>query len=154
MKRTVGLVLALALSLATAQAYAGGVVYSGTRGFERIQKGLWQIGLDNLLLVNYSSSEDDATKVTTSNLRVAYMAGITPRYFIMDNLSVGLSVNAFYELNEQAVSGAGADATTTASDTGFLGLAVANYHIRLGNSLFIRPGVGVGYFYGDRKSVV
>ena len=150
MRYVVAVVCVFAVMMTTSVAEAGKVVYSGTKGYERISKGLWQVGFDNMLLVNYLS-QDTGPKSTTSVLRVAYMAGLTPRYFVIDNLSVGLSLNAFYELNETTVDAAGTETTTTASDTGFMGLAVVNYNVRVGHSLFIRPGVGAGYFYGTRS---
>jgi outer membrane protein W len=151
MKKLVAVMFAMTMLAAAGTAEAGRMVYSGTKGYESIQKGLWQVGFDNMLLVNYMSSTNDDTNTTMSKLRVAYMAGLTPRYFIIDNLSVGLSLNAFYELNEDTTEAGGAETTTTASDTGFMGLAVVNYNVRIGHSLFIRPGVGAGYFYGTRE---
>ncbi len=151
MKKLVAVVFAVTMLGSAGTAQAGKMVYSGTRGYETIQKGLWQIGFDNMLLVNYMSSTNDTTDVTNSSLRVAYMAGLTPRYFVINNLSVGLSLNAFYELNEDTREAGGTETVTTASDTGFMGLAVVNYNVRIGHSLFIRPGVGAGYFYGTRE---
>ena len=150
MRRRVAVVVMVAMLASAGIAEAGQVVYSGTKGYERIQKGLWQVGFDNMLLASYMN-QDQGGGSSTSTLWVAYLAGLTPRYFLIDNLSLGLSLNAFYELNETTTKVVGAETTNTRSDTGFLGLVVANYNVRIGHSLFLRPGVGAGYFYGTRE---
>ena len=152
MRRLVVNLLGLCLVVAFAgDAVAGGVVHSGTRGFEKLQKGLFQLGFDNMLLVNYASSTDDTTETTSSVLSASWIGGLAPRYFIMDNVSVGASLNYFYELEKQTTEVNGSESSLEASDTGFLGFITANYHLRLGNSLFLRPGVGVGYYMGTRE---
>ena len=155
MRRLVVNLLGLCLVVAFAgNAAAGGVVHSGTRGFEKLQKGLFQVGFDNMLLVNYSSSTDDGTagaEVTSSLLSASWIGGLAPRYFIMNNFSLGLSLNFFYELEKQTTEVGGDETSLEKSDTGFIGFVTANYHVRLGNSLFLRPGIGVGYFMGTRE---
>jgi hypothetical protein len=152
MRRLVANLFVLVVMLTLAgNAIAGGVVYSGTKGFEKLHKGLVQIGFDNIMLVNYRSSTEDATEETTSILNASWMGGITPRYLLMNNLSIGLSLNYFYQLAKTTTEKGGAESVIEASDTGFIGFLTANYHVRLGHSLFIRPGVGVGYFMGTRE---
>jgi len=43
------------------------------------------------------------------------------------------------------------ETTTRSRDLGFLGFATANYHLRLGNSFFFRPGLGAGWFQATRQ---
>jgi len=153
MRRLVANLFILTVMLTLAgNAFAGGVVYSGTRGFEKLQKGLVQIGFDNIMLVNYYSSTDDTTDTTTSILNASWMGGITPRYLILTNVSLGLSLNYFYQLAKTTVETGGTETESETSDTGFIGFVTANYHLRLGHSLFLRPGVGVGYFMGTRET--
>jgi hypothetical protein len=110
-----------------------------------------QIGFDNIMLVKYFSSTNDATETTTSILNASWMGGIAPRYLLMDNLSIGLSLNYFYQLEKKTREKGGVESVSEDSDTGFIGFLTANYHLRLGHSLFLRPGVGVGYFMGTRE---
>ncbi len=152
MRRLVANLFILVVMLTLAgNAFAGGVVYSGTKGFEKLQKGLVQIGFDNTLLVHYYSRTDDTTDVTSSMLSASWMGGITPRYLLLNNVSIGLSLNYFYQLGRETVEAGTTETETETSDTGFLGLITANYHLRLGHSLFVRPGIGVGYFMGTRE---
>lgn len=152
-------ILMVMLTLA-GNAFAGGVVYSGTRGFEKLQKGLVQIGFDNIMLVNYHNSTethpgqtiDSEIEIDRTVLNASWIGGITPRYLLMNNFSVGLSLNYFYQLEKVTEESGGTTDETEESDTGFIGFLTANYHLRLGHSLFLRPGVGVGYFMGTRET--
>ena len=137
-------------------AFAGPVearrgVYSGTRGYEALGKGRVDLSFDSLLLFRYLNTpgeNDDA--MSTTNQRISFMGGITPKYFVITNLSLGLSLNYFYEQAQTTVEQGGDETTTKNDDSGFIGFLMANYHIRLGHSLFFKPGLGAGYFMGTR----
>jgi len=126
-------------------------VYSGTSGYEALGKGLVDISFDNTLLFRYLSLPGEGDNaVSTTFQRISFLGGITPKFFVITNLSVGLSINYFYEANKTTVEQGGTESTTESDDSGFMGFAMANYHIRLGNSLFFKPGAGAGYFMGKR----
>lgn len=126
-------------------------VYSGTKGYEALGKGLVDLSFDSMLLFRYLNTPGENDQdVSTTNQRISFMGGITPKYFVITNLSVGLSLNYFYEQAQTTVEQGGTETTTKNDDSGFIGFLMGNYHIRLGHSLFFKPGLGVGYFMGTR----
>jgi hypothetical protein len=138
---------AVLVTLGSSSAWARGTVRSGTSGYERIGRGVIDLGLDNTLLSRYSKDDQ------TSSLNLAYFGGITGRYFLADNLGLGLSVNGFYQQDNTSSEGAGAAGgalETTASDRGIITFAMVDYYLRLGHSFFLKPGLGGGFFYGWR----
>jgi hypothetical protein len=144
------------LVLAAPGALAGQVIYSGTHGYERIGKGVFDLGIDNMLLVSYMKTT--APPVTAggeapefSSLSASYMVGLTPRYYLIDNLSMALNLNFFYGKATTTTTLGGVDETDTSTDLGFLGFVMFNYNVRLGNSFFFKPGIGAGGFYGARQ---
>lgn len=121
----------------------------GTDGIERISAGVMELGLDAILLVRFSSnSQGDAT---SSVLDATFMGGLTPRYFLADNLSLALNLNVFYGRLSTETSTPAGDSEVTISDLGFLGVLLCNYYLRLGYGMFWKPGLGVGGFYGTRS---
>jgi len=157
MKRTFILVSVLVLSAIIAEsAYAGGVIYSGTKGYERISRGVFDLGVDTMLLVSYHKTSippvtAGGPEPDVSTLAASWLLGITPRYYLIDNLSLGLSLNYFYGKNSTTTTIEGIETTDKSSDMGFLGFVAFGYNLRIGHSLFWRPGIGVGGFYGWRK---
>jgi hypothetical protein len=152
-KLLMGMCVLLAAAVLALNASAGKVVYSGTHGYERISKGVFDLGLDNILLVSYiSTTQPPATTGDTpskfSSLSATYIGGLTPRFFLVDNFALGLSLNLFYGKNK--VTDAAGDEDSS-SDLGFIGFVMLNYNLRLGHSLFFKPGVGIGAFYGKRQ---
>jgi len=127
------------------------------RGFTSVAKGVKEIGIDNLFLLRYNSVPlTDAPDTTVSTTDIAYVGGLTPRYFVTNNLALALNLNFFYRQNSvttEAPDAAGDPVSTTesASDSGFLGFAMVNYYMRLGNSMFFKPGIGGGGFVGTRS---
>lgn len=157
MKKTGMFAVILAVGLMAANyAAAGSVVYSGTKGYERISKGVFNLGLDNWLLVSYFKTKIPsptglADPADTSTLAASYMVGLTPRYYMIDNLSLGLSLNFFYGAARTTVKDGPDESTSSSTDLGFIGFLMFNYNFRVGHSLFWMPGLGVGGFYGWRS---
>lgn len=136
------LVVAISLSVST-PAQARRSIGSGTSGYEQINKGVVDLGFfDSLFLLRYLN--DSARQ--SSSMVVAFIGGFTPRYFVIDNLAIGLSFNLMAQ-KEWVVSGSD---QIDSSDLGFLGLVTANYYVRLGHSAFFKPGIGGGGFVGSR----
>lgn len=131
--------------------YAQRTVRGGTRGFERIQKGVVEIGVENMILVHYNSSPHvavpDSTKKT---LYASYTGGFVFRYFLMDNLALGASLSVLFSKSGESLVRPDRTDTQESRDIGVIGFLIANYYIRLGNSLFFKPGVGVGGLYAGR----
>ncbi len=153
-------VCAVALALAPATVSAAGVGKSWA-GYTFIKKGVIDIGLENLLLyrttitpIAGTGGAEDGETVATD---VAYTGALTGRYFVIKNLAVGLSAGFFLRSAsvETDLPGAGDEPTEQKnSDTGFIGFATGHYYVPLGNSFFLTPGLGAGYFTGTRETPV
>lgn len=148
--------VAAALLLTAGGAAAQGTVGSGTRGYERIQRGVVDIGIENMLLVHYIAPAVAGDGESTS-LYATYAGGLAFRYFLMNNLAVGITGAVLYQRNEDTATALDADGnpsgstTRESSDLGFIGFVMLNYYLRLGNSLFFKPGVGGGALYATRS---
>ncbi|MBU1897502.1 hypothetical protein KKB55_06995 [Myxococcota bacterium] len=126
-----------------------GRVGASYRGFSRIEQGVFEIAFDHVLLYRKLTTETgDDSSVSVSDLD--YLVGITPRYFLKDNLALGLNANFFIASNTQTVTVGDDSSETTSSDSGLAGFLVASYYLRLANSFFLVPGLGAGYFTGTR----
>jgi hypothetical protein len=149
MKKALTLALPLVLALAARPASAMVTITPGTDGIEAISGGVFELGLDNILLVRYASTTTPTPlgDVDASLLEATYAGGITPRYFVIDNLSLAANLQVFYGKTQTESGGI----TDTSSDLGFLGIVMANYYIRLGYGMFFAPGIGGGGFYGTRR---
>ncbi|MFN3198994.1 MAG: hypothetical protein ACE366_11405 [Bradymonadia bacterium] len=147
-------VFALALSMACIATSAHARTVGGNhRGWTKIQKGVFELGFENLLLYRQNTVEvSDTTTNTTTDL--SYTVGLTPRYFIMDNLALGLNVNFFLRSRTDETDINGTVAEATSDDSGIIGFLMANYYVRLGSSFFFKPGIGIGGFTGTRETPV
>lgn len=128
------------------------------RGFTSVQKGVKEIGLDNIFLLRYNSVPlTDAPDTTVSTMDLAYVGGLTPRYFVTDNIALALNLDLFYRSNSETVeikdpnTGEVTEDSSSSSDLGFMGFVLVNYYMRLGNSMFFKPGIGGGGFVGSRN---
>jgi hypothetical protein len=147
MKKALVPAVALLLSLGIARpASAITTITPGTDGIERISGGVFELGIDNLLLVRYSSTGSDPGD---STLEASYMGGLTPRFFLADNFSLAANLELFYGARSQKDAGV---EIYSSHDLGFLGLVMANYYVRLGYGMFFAPGIGGGGFYGTRST--
>lgn len=124
------------------------------RGVMYIDKGVYDLGFENLMLVNSMTSTQEVGGIssTVSSLYARYVARLTPRYFVADNLSLGLDLSLFYGKAETTIENNVGTTASTSNDLGFMGLLTANYHLRLGHGLFFRPGVGAGVMSGQRDT--
>jgi hypothetical protein len=146
MKKVFVFALPLLLAFAAARpASAITTITPGTDGIEAISGGVFEIGLDNLLLVRFNSYGSGDSK--SSALEASYMGGITPRFFLIDNLSLAANLNLF--LGKTSTESGGDESSS--DDLGFLGLIAANYYVRLGYGMFFAPGIGGGGFYFNRS---
>jgi hypothetical protein len=93
---------------------------------EIVASGIWILGYQD---------QGDA-----SNTSLTVIGEGAFRYFIVDNLGVGLSGAAFYKT-------AGNDA----DDTGFIIQAQGSYYQSMSDSLYIAPSLGLGVTFGTRE---
>lgn len=148
----------LGISMTAAAQASAETVGSNYRGFTSVAKGVKEIGADNIFLLRYNSVPlPDAPDTTVSNMDIAYVGGLTPRYFLTEHIALALNLNYFYRKNSTTIeqpdpaTGDPVETTETASDQGVLGFAMLNYYMRLGNSMFFKPGIGGGGFVGTRR---
>ena len=149
----------VALAVLTLSPFAGAdTVGKNQRGFTAVGKGVKEIGFDNLFLVRYHSAPlTEAPDTTVSNTNIAYVGGLTPRYFVTNNLALALNLDYFYRSDttksesEDATTGDPVTTEETATDQGFIGFLMANYYMRLGSGMFFKPGIGGGGFVGSRR---
>jgi hypothetical protein len=136
-------------------------VSSSWRGYTSINKGVFDLGLENMLLFRSNSTPIKGTSGVedgeVSASEFAYQGGLSGRYFVIRNLAVGASANFFMRSRTDETDQPGPSdepVEITSKDSGFIGFAMAHYYIRLGNSFFITPGLGGGYFTGTRETPV
>jgi hypothetical protein len=106
-------------------------------GANRISRGVVDLGIDSLWIVGHTAEGD------ASSTRLTLISGLTARYFVRDNLGVGLSASGFYKT-------LGAED----SDTGVIVNVIANYYLRLGDGMFLAPGIGAGGLIGSRTTPI
>jgi hypothetical protein len=122
---------------ATFMATAAAADTLGTRANQRgvvthIDEGLYQLGVDSTLQLNWLRDGD--TALSRSNITGNAML----RYFIKPKLGVSGRAGGFYR------------STGDTRDLGFLGSVWANYFMRLGEGMFFAPGAGAGLALGQR----
>lgn len=147
--------MALLVVLVTATTANAAAIRSGTSGYGQINKGVFELGLDGTLLVNYDSGEmAPGSDDTRSQLSAIFTGGVTPRYFVAKNLSLGLNLDLFLAKNTETTEIAGVTNESTSTDYGLLAVAMAHYYVRLGFGMFFKPGIGGGGFWGKRERPV
>ena len=137
------LLVAVVTVAVCAPAQARRSIGSGSSGYEVINKGVVDLGFfDCLLLMRYLNDSSRGA----SSFYVSFLGGFSPRYFLANNLALGLSLNlmAQKELTNEART------RVDSSDLGFLGLVTVHYFVRLGHGFFFKPGIGGGGFLGER----
>ncbi|MEZ4227559.1 MAG: hypothetical protein R3B89_00255 [Polyangiaceae bacterium] len=115
----------------------------------RVSKGVKELSLETQLVFHSDTNkngEGDEDDTTTSNLSL--VGAPVFRYFLIDNLSLGLHVGGFYK---SASSKTGDVEERKVSDVGFLGTLSVSYNVSLGGGMFIAPLLGGGYFAGSRE---
>lgn len=111
----------------------------------RVERGIAELGLDNVLIFTSRSESDNGTDGSSTN--VTFIGGPTFRYFIIDNLSLGLNAN-FLMRSASVETTVGAQTTSvSATELGVLGTLHADYLLRVGRGMFVKPGLGLGGFW-------
>jgi hypothetical protein len=134
------------------QSGVGGGSWSG---YTFIPAGTVQLTFDNLLLVGYDSVDGaEGSDTSTSALQIGWTGGLGGEYFFMENLSAGLDLGYIWENRKTTVTVSGDESSQSETDGALIGFIGADYYLRLGNSMFIKPGLGAGYFSGSRSRPV
>jgi hypothetical protein len=126
--------VAAAAATARAQSTVTSRPYSG---YNQIARGVNELGLDSLLIVNWANEGDD------SALRMSVLGGLSGRRFIRANLAVGLAARGFYRSSGGPDRDAGA----------LVGLEIGRY-LRLGEGIFLAPTAGAGVLFGTRRTPI
>jgi hypothetical protein len=139
-------------SLFTVLVVLGLAAPAAAQPLTRIHRGTWELGTDQSIMLGYTESTADGGG-SVSELRTTWSGGLTPRYFVLDNLALAFRMSAFYAGTHTeadyaiaplpAVSGS---STTWAA--GFQGVFLVNYYARVAPGWFFKPGLGVGFYAG------
>lgn len=145
-KLAVASVAALVLVAACETKAHAQYITPGTEGYQGVERGVFDLGFENVLLVRYQSD------VAGSGLEAAYIGGLAPRYFLARNFALGLSLNFFYGTAQHSDElAAGGVVESRYTDIAFIGFITANYYVRIAGGLFFKPGLGVGGLAGRRE---
>jgi hypothetical protein len=112
-----------------------------------IGAGVKELSLETQIVFNSTTSKNKEPAPDTTNSNLALMGAGIFRYFVIDNLSIGLHVGGFFK---KAGSKTG-DNEVSANDAGFIGTVNAAYNVSVGGGMFISPTVGAGFFAGSRE---
>lgn len=126
-------IAALLVLLSSAVARAGGV-HSRRGGINRVHKGLNEIGIQSLGSLSQVSQDEQTSS------QFFGLAGMTFRHFLKDNMAV--TVNGSYLYRSPG------DEST---EQGGMLVGSAHYYQRLGEGMFVAPGMGLGLVLGDRN---
>ncbi|MBW2736311.1 MAG: hypothetical protein JRH20_28315 [Deltaproteobacteria bacterium] len=124
----------LCLTPASAEAYTLSQGGGSSGAVSAIGAGVKELGLDNILLINYDKVDE------TSTFRLSYLGGASFRYFLKTNLAVTAHLQALYRKN--------GDSDITLG--GMVGIGGA-YYVSLGHGLFFSPGLIVGGYFGNKE---
>lgn len=130
--------LALVGVLVGAQAQAdtlGG--RSGQHGaVTKIDKGVFQLGVEGTMTMTFDQQGDDSLFRSNSVSSLAF------RYFPRENLGISARGGFSYRAVGETAS------------RGFVGSFWANYYMRLGEGMFFAPGAGFGFLSAGRQTPV
>jgi hypothetical protein len=135
----------------SASAQGRGEVGGGWQGYTSIPAGTVEFNIDTLLLLNTTTVTREGSDTSTTQLDATWTAGLTGRIFAIKNLGLGLHGSYFFDKSKTTAETAGDETETSEADNGFLGFAMIEYYVRLGNSMFFTPGLGLGFFSGTRE---
>ena len=113
-------------------------------GIDRILRGTKQLSLDVIFVIDYSQTGDN------SSLRTTVLGGGAFRYFVRNNLAVGIALDAYYKHSSTSTQ----TGTSADKEAGGLLLVTLQYFARLGDGFFLRPGFGIGGYTGSHWTPV
>jgi hypothetical protein len=128
------LAFAVLVLTATSPAVADDLYGDQGGGITKVKKGVWELDVGALA----TFSNDKQGDVSSTRLATDFNASVN--YFLLDNISVGLTGLFAY-------SSDGSDNTALT-----LGAAAGGtLHLRLGQGAFFRPGLALGALFGNRE---
>ena len=124
--------------------YPGG---NSSGSVTQIGAGVKELSLETQVVFHSDTVKGTAPAPDTTTSSMTLMGAPIFRYFVIDNLSVGLHAGGFFR-KEGTKSG---DKESSATDAGFIGSVMAAYYVSVGGGMFISPTVGAGFFAGSRE---
>jgi hypothetical protein len=104
-----------------------------------VNAGVSELALENIFVLGYDQRED------TKSFRMSLLVGPTFRYFVARNSVLGFNASLLYKLQDGQVS---------TSDLGGVLNATLGYLLSLSGGMFLKPLLGVGAFFGQRKATI
>ena len=132
--RAISSIVVLTIVLFASGTAAAEDLYGDERGINRVKKGVWEIDLGSLFAFANDRQGDESV------FRLVTDANISVNYFLLDNISLGVTGLLAYQNN-------GGD-NSAIMYGGALG---ATAHLRLGHGAFFRPGLAIGALFGKRE---
>ena len=150
MNRWIATSAALCAAFVTSSAQADTLSSGGNSigSITRISKGVKELGLEMNVVFKSDTVKGKDQQPDTTNSQLALVGAPVFRYFIIDNLALGLHLGGFYK----SASSKTGDVENKTSDVGFLGTLTAAYYAGLGGGMFVAPMVGGGGFFGNRET--
>ena len=142
MRRKGLFVLALVAVMLTCSLAQARPLPTTNRGYDTIPAKFVDLGFDNTLLVRWFLVGDSAS------FEADYLPSLHFRYFLLKNFGLSLHIGGFLVYGYQSFEG---EVLNENQDLGFTATVMVNYYIALANTnLFWKPGIGGGFFYGNR----
>lgn len=133
-------VLAAALAFAAPAAADELNPGSGDAGqITSVNSGVTEMSLENIFVLGFDKRGD------VENFRMSLFVGPTVRYFVARNAVLGVNVSFFYKVE---------DGQQSRSDLGGLFSLHIGYMLNLSGGMFLKPLIGAGAFYGERKQEI
>jgi len=105
-----------------------------------VRGGTMELGLGGLFLMNYDKIGD------SESFRVSVRGGLSFAYFLRRALSLRIELaGGYYKAN---------DDTTNADESSFQVDAMINYYLHISRGMFWKPGIGLGFRFGNRFASV
>jgi hypothetical protein len=112
------------------------------RGYDTIPAKFVDLGFDNTLLLRWFLVGD------TASFEADYLPSVHFRFFALKNMGISLHIGGFVGYGYQSVEG---EVVNENQDLGFTATVMVNYYLGIANTnLFWKPGIGGGFFYGNR----
>jgi hypothetical protein len=124
--------------------YPGG---NSSGSVTQIGAGVKELSLETQVVFHSDTVKGKAPAPDTTTSSLTLMGAPIFRYFVIDNLSIGLHAGGFFRKG----SSKSGDSESSATDAGFLGSVMAAYYVSVGGGMFISPTIGGGFFAGSRE---
>ena len=126
----------------------------------RIRAGTFDVDWSNLLLFRQNSApilDTAGNEVgTSSTSEFSFLTGVAPKYFVVDNVAVGVSLGFSLLNRNETVDFDNSDTNDvdrTISDTGVPVFLIGQYYFNVGEDRYLFGGAGLGWTFAGSREV-